>query len=81
MRRFEYNHQLGSATASGERPMIDYLARAKRRAKKCKLSSENGKSQKFADCHRLLAQNYALLATVEEEFLARAIARGKNKVP
>ena len=40
-----------------------------------------GKSQKFADCHRLLAQNYALLATVEEEFLARAIARGKNKVP
>ena len=37
-------------------------------------------SRKNADCYCLLAQNYDLLATVEEEFLARAIARGESKV-
>lgn len=63
--------------------MIDHLARAKemrRRAEKCTLSSEHSKSKKFADCYRLLAENYEFLATVEEELLAGANARGENKV-
>jgi hypothetical protein len=61
--------------------MVNHLARAKemrRRAQNCQVSAENSKSEKFADCYRLLAQNYDILATVEEEFVAREMLR-QNK--
>ncbi len=62
--------------------MVDHLARAKEmraRAQKCQVAAEHSKSEKFADCYRLLAQNYDVLATVEEEFVAREILC-QNKV-
>ncbi len=54
--------------------MVDHLARAnemRARAKNCELSAKQSKSEKFAACYRLLVDNYNVLATVEEEFLAR----------
>ncbi len=48
------------------------------RAQNCYASAEHSKSDKFADCYRLLARNYDILATIEEEFIAREILR-QNK--
>jgi hypothetical protein len=63
--------------------MVDRLTHAKEmrvRAKKCQLSAKESKSEKFAECYRLLAQNYDMLASVDEKFLARQIARGENVI-
>ncbi len=58
--------------------MVDHLARAKEmraRARKCQVAADHSKSEKFADCYRLLAENYDVLANVEEGFVAREIVR------
>ena len=58
--------------------MVDHLARAQEmraRAENCELLAKQSKSEKFAACFRLLIDNYNTLATVEEEFSARAAAR------
>jgi hypothetical protein len=63
--------------------MVDHLARAKEmraRAKNCELSAKQSKSAKFAACYRALVENYNILATVEEEFLAREIAAARGDV-
>jgi hypothetical protein len=58
--------------------MVDHLARAgemRDRAKQCQTFASQTKSEKFANCYLLLEQNYNILATVEEEFFAREMAR------
>ncbi len=57
----------------GRRTMIDHLARAKEmraRARKCQVAADHSKSE-IADCYRLLAENYDVLANLEEEFVAK----------
>jgi hypothetical protein len=61
--------------------MVDHLMRAKdlrARATKCELAAKESKSEKFSDCYRLLSKHYEILAILEEEFLAREIARTSN---
>jgi hypothetical protein len=63
--------------------MVDHLARAKEmraRARNCEVSAKQSKSEKFAECYRALADNYNILATIEEEFLAREIAAARSDV-
>jgi len=58
--------------------MVNHLARAEEmrdRAKQCQHTAGETKSEKFAECYRLLSQNYNILATVEEEFFAREMER------
>jgi hypothetical protein len=60
--------------------MVNHLARAaemRTRAKQCQDTASQTKSEKFADCYRLLSQNYNILATVEEEFFAREMERAR----
>ncbi len=45
-----------------------------------KISAKRSKSEKCADRYRLLAQNYDILATVEEEFVARWVFRSENRI-
>ncbi len=62
--------------------MMDHLTRAKElrsRAKRCELAAEESKSEKFAECYRLLSRHYDVLASLEEEYLAREIMRSTNK--
>ncbi len=61
--------------------MVDHLARAEEmraRARNCELAAERSSSAKFAACFRLLVKNYDTLATVEEEYQARAEFRAKE---
>jgi hypothetical protein len=54
--------------------MPDHLARAREfrlRAAQCQLSAKNSGSPKFGDCYRLLAENYFILARLEEAFVDR----------
>jgi hypothetical protein len=56
------------------RKIPDHLARARemrRRAAKCQLSAKNSQSARFGDCYRLLADNYVILAKLEEDYVAR----------
>jgi hypothetical protein len=60
--------------------MVNHLARAEEmrdRAKQCQHTAGQTKSEKFADCYRLLSQNYNILATVEEEFFTREMERAR----
>jgi hypothetical protein len=60
--------------------MVNHLARAEEmrdRAKQCQHTAGQTKSEKFADCYRLLSQNYNILATVEEEFFTREMDRAR----
>jgi hypothetical protein len=60
--------------------MVNHLARAEEmrdRAKQCQEFASQTTSEKFADCYRLLSQNYAILATVEHEFFAREMERSR----
>jgi len=55
--------------------MVDHLVRAgamRDRAKRCEAFASQTKSEKFADCYRLLSQNYNILDTVEEEQAVRS---------
>jgi hypothetical protein len=57
------------------RSMLDHLARARelrRQAAKCQQAAKTSVSPKFGDCYRLLADNYVILAQLEEDFVARA---------
>jgi len=61
--------------------MVDHLVRAgamRDRAKRCEAFASQTKSEKFADCYRLLSQNYNILATVEEEFFMREMERTRT---
>jgi hypothetical protein len=58
--------------------MVNHLARAEEmrdRAKQCQHFAGQTTSEKFADCYRLLSQNYTILATVEEEYFTREMER------
>lgn len=65
--------------------MADHIAAAQRyraRAAKCELSAKNTSSEKFGECYRLLAQQYLVLANMEEDCAHRAspFARQDNKL-
>lgn len=47
------------------------------RAKRCETFASQTKSEKFADCYRLLSQSSNVLATVEEEHFAREMERAR----
>ena len=69
-----------SASGWGYCSMVDHLVRAgamRDRAKRCEAFASQTKSEKFADCYRLLSQNYNILATVEEERFAREMERAR----
>jgi len=54
--------------------MVDHLARARelrRHAAKYQESAKTSASAKFGDCYRLLAENYIVLAELEEDYVAR----------
>jgi hypothetical protein len=60
--------------------MVDHLARAEEmrgRARQCQNFASETKSEKFADCYRLLEQNYNILATVEQEYFTREMERAR----
>ena len=60
------------------RSMLDHLARARelrRHAAKCQQAAKTSVSHKFGDCYRLLANNYVILAELEEDFVAGRIPR------
>jgi hypothetical protein len=66
--------------------MADHLAAAQRyraRAAKCELSAKNTSSVKFGECYRLLAQQYLVLANLEEDCARRPspFARPDDKKP
>ncbi|MGA7429549.1 MAG: hypothetical protein WBW35_03860, partial [Xanthobacteraceae bacterium] len=70
----------GSASGWGRSSMVDHLVRAgamRDRAKQCETSASQTKSEKFANCYRLLSQNYNILATVEEEHFTREMQRAR----
>jgi hypothetical protein len=57
--------------------MLDHLARAKvlrHRAAACEQSAQKTDSVEFGNCYRLLAQNYAILAGLEEDYAHRQVA-------
>ena len=63
--------------------MVDHLARARefrRRAAKFQQTAKDSTSAKFGDCYRLLAENYLVLAELEEDYVARekAALRERN---
>ncbi|MGB6446215.1 MAG: hypothetical protein WBF47_13705 [Xanthobacteraceae bacterium] len=69
-----------SASGWGYYSMMDHLVRAgamRDRAKRCETFASQTKSEKFADCYRLLSQSYNVLATVEEEHFAREMERAR----
>src|SRR5271167_272980 len=69
-----------SASGWGYSSMVDHLVRAgamRDRAKQCETFASQTKSEKFADCYRLLSQNYNILATVEEEYFTREMQRAR----
>ena len=69
-----------SASGWGYSSMVDHLVRAgamRDRAKRCETFASQTKSEKFADCYRLLSQNYNILATVEEERFTREMERAR----
>ena len=56
--------------------MLDHLARAKvlrRRAEACEHSAQQTDSVEFGNCYRLLAQNFAILAGLEEDYAHRQV--------
>jgi hypothetical protein len=57
--------------------MVDHLARAEElrvKAAQCQLSAKNTTSREFGHCYRLLAENYGILAKLEEEYVGRQIS-------
>jgi hypothetical protein len=57
--------------------MVEHLAWAenyRNRAAKCRSAAENVSSARFANCYRLLADHYIVLADLEEDFARRAVA-------
>jgi hypothetical protein len=57
--------------------MVNHLTRAKElriRATQYEISAKNTTSEKFGECYRLLAENFNVLAVLEEEFVQREIA-------
>ncbi len=67
--------ELVSEWSVSMRSMLDHLARARelrRQAAKCQQAAKTSVSPKFGDCYRLLANNYVILAELEEDFVARA---------
>ena len=57
--------------------MLNHLAYANNyryRAAKCRQSAEGTSSSEFSDCYRRLAEHYELLAKLEEDYVARAVA-------
>lgn len=71
----------GSQNAVGA--MVDHVARAKDlriKAAKYRLWAKSAASPMFGGCYDLLADNYNILATLEEEFVSRQISsRMENK--
>ena len=64
--------------------MGDHIAAAQRyraRAAKCELSAKNTSSEKFGECYRLLARQYLVLASMEEDCaqLVSPFARHEGK--
>jgi hypothetical protein len=64
--------------------MADHIATAQKyraRAANCELSAKNTSSEKFAECYRLLAQHYLVLANLEEDCAHRVspFARPENR--
>lgn len=64
--------------------MADHIATAQKyraRAANCELSAKNTSSEKFAECYRLLAQHYLVLANLEEDCANRSspFARLENR--
>jgi hypothetical protein len=70
--------------STGERAMVNHLTRGKElriRATRYETSAKNTTLEKFGECYRLLAKNFNVLATLEEEFFQREIvARTENNV-
>jgi hypothetical protein len=57
--------------------MLDHLARAKvlrHRAAACEQSAQKTDSVGFGNCYRLLAQNYVILAGLEEDYAHRQVS-------
>ena len=57
--------------------MVNHLSRAKElrsRAAQYEISAQNTTSKKFEECYRLLAENFLVLATLEEEYVQREVA-------
>jgi hypothetical protein len=65
--------------------MGDHIAAAQRyraRAAKCELSAKNTSSMRFGECYRLLAQQYLVLANLEEDCVRPSpFARHEDKKP
>ena len=64
--------------------MADHIAAAQRyraRAAKCELSAKSTSSEKFGECYRLLARQYLVLASMEEDCaqLVSPFARQQSK--
>ena len=58
--------------------MVDHLAWAQGyrvRSARCLNAAKNSSSNEFSKCYRQLAEHYAELARLEEDFQAREIAR------
>jgi hypothetical protein len=62
--------------------MIDHLARAREmrvRAAGCKEAAKATTSDRFSGCYRLLAENYGILANLEEEYDERQNSFPENR--
>jgi hypothetical protein len=62
--------------------MSDHSARASEmriRAARCQASAKMTTSVKFAECYRLAAENYEVLAKLEQDFEDRQIAHPENR--
>lgn len=61
---------------------MNHLARAKEmraRAAGCKESAKTTTSEKFSGCYRLLAENYDILAKLEEDYHERQKSFPENR--
>lgn len=62
--------------------MLTHSARAyemRVRAAKCQASAKKTTSAMFAECYRLAARNYEVLAKLEQDFADRQIAHPENR--
>ena len=62
--------------------MISHFLRAKEmrvRSEQCELSANQTTSEKFAECYRLLAENYKRLAALEQDYADREVAIIKQR--
>jgi hypothetical protein len=61
--------------------MVNHFLRAKEmrvRSGQCELSAERTTSEEFAECYRLLAENYKALASLEHDYAEREAAIIRN---